>query len=71
MFFTNDFKNNIIKPSVLPLGQFLLKWGFISKSDPNLRVVLNRYVTVIARGMIRLILEERANIEKEKINGPA
>jgi len=68
-FFISDFKATIIRPFILPIGTFLVKWGFLDQKDSNFRTNLNRYITVVARGMIRLILEERAAIEKEKANG--
>lgn len=70
LFFSNDFKTAVLRPILLPLAQFLMKWGFIDKKDPKLRLLLNRYITALARGMIRSILEERAALEKEKAHEP-
>jgi hypothetical protein len=45
--------------------QYLLDWGFMSSPEPTL---LARYLSAMATGMVKAMLEERVAIEKEKAN---
>lgn len=49
------------------LGQMLIKWGFVSQKDMNVKT-LSRYVGACARGIVSAVFEERRRIEKERVS---
>lgn len=51
------------------LGGFLNRWGFVDLDNPGPEVTKSmvRYMAVIARAVLKAIIEERKKIEEEKI----
>ena len=50
------------------IGRFLLRWGFLPSLEGKF---LARYVSAAAKGVVRAVFEERAQIEKEIHGNPS
>lgn len=71
--FINDMRRLMGQEFARPFAQFLSKWGFLSvkggATQKELAALVARYITAVARATVRVIIEERAQIEKEKVDG--
>jgi hypothetical protein len=47
----------------LPIGQLLIKWGFLTNGSPNLKRDLAAYITWGAQAFLQSMVETRAKIE--------
>jgi hypothetical protein len=65
---TTDLRNVIAHHAAVPLGRFLMNWGFIDRSKP-LKDELTRYLSKMAAAMMTAIIEERRAIAEEKGHG--
>lgn len=63
----NDLRNSVAKQLSLPIGRFLLKWGFLN--TPVDARELSRYMVAVAQAMLRAVFETREQIEKERTHG--
>jgi len=61
-----DLRLHVAKGLAEQLLRFLLKWGFMAKSDPKM---LARYLTVAGRAMMLAIIDERSKIDEEVSRG--
>jgi len=57
--FSNDLKLLLARNVVLPLGQLLQKWGFLSFKDPDAQQVFARYMNAVTVALVRAIFEQR------------
>lgn len=69
-----DLRIALAKDCAVPLGRFLLKWGFLAAADTPQGVIidneqLGRYMTAIQAAVYTAILAEREAIEKEQTSG--
>ncbi len=63
----NDLRNSVAQHLTVPIGRFLLKWGFINR--PIDARELSRYSVAVAQAMLRAIFETREQMEKERTHG--
>lgn len=66
-----DLRTVLAKHCAIPLGGFLLKWGFLERALNGGHIVLNpkqlsRYMTAISKAVLTAVIEERQQQEKEK-----
>jgi hypothetical protein len=70
-----DLRVVLAKDCAGPLGEFLLKWGFLDAAPAEDGSVtlnprqLGRYMASVARAFIVTIIEERQKMEKERAHG--
>lgn len=64
--FMSDFKQLMASTIASPLAKILMKWGFFEKELPT-PVELGRYIKVMAEASVKALLEERQNMEKERV----
>lgn len=66
--FVDDFRKLLAKDVALPIARFLSKWGFMFGDNKQQAKLLTRYITAMAKGAVKGLLEERVTFEKERIN---
>lgn len=64
--FLTEIKNLVGSDFAVPMGKFLLKWGFLDQ--PVSAGDLARYLTSVARAVANAVLVERQELEKERIS---
>jgi hypothetical protein len=70
----SELRLTLAKFCALPLGKFLLEWGFVDAVDSAQGKVINprqlgRYMTVICGAILKSVIEEREKISKERVRG--
>lgn len=69
-----DLRVTLARHCSTPLGAYLLKWGFLEKEGYKGQVVLNRqqlarYMTAISKAVLTAVIEERKQMERERVGG--
>jgi hypothetical protein len=63
MSLVNDLRKIYAGDYCIPIGRFLMKWGFLS--SPIDTKLFAKYLTAVAQGTFRAIVETRERIERE------
>ena len=64
--FATDFRNTLARSAAADLGRLLVRWGFVSATSvEGQKQQLTRLLTAMAKGAVRAVIEERAEIVKE------
>jgi hypothetical protein len=69
-----ELRVTMAKYCAVPLGGFLMKWGFLEQEHHQGQVVLNRqqlarYMTAISKAILTTVIEERRKMNEEKHGG--